>query len=111
MKKSLAMNSAIFANFTELLIPRFFKILPLFEESNEGLQSYVESLMFEMNGLYWTIEEIQANGNYLSLLATLESICDEIAINDEYSQAIIKREVFRSIEIIKQLKPTVESGE
>lgn len=105
------MKSEIFANFTELLVPRFFKILPLFEEKNEGLQSYVESLVFEMHGLYWTIEEIQANGNYLSLLSTLESICDEISICDENSQSIIKREVFRSIEIIKQLKPTVESGE
>lgn len=103
-------NSAIFINYAEMLIPKFFKILPLFEEKNEGLYAYVQSLIFELNGLYGTVDELSENGNFLSLLATLESIADEVLIYDEESQSIIKREVFKCIEIIKQIKFTSESG-
>jgi hypothetical protein len=109
--KNIEAKSVIFANYTELLVPRFFKILPLFEEKNEGLFSYIQSLIFELNGLYWTIESLQKEGNFLLLLATLESISDEVLMYDEESQVIIRREVFRCIDVIKQLKSTSESGE
>lgn len=107
----IQMKSPIFSDYAKTLVDRVYKILPLFEEKNEGLFAYVQSLIYELNGLYWTIESIQSNGDYLILLATLESISDDVMFHDSQDHATIKREVFKCLEVIKKVKTTSESGE
>lgn len=108
-KFKITEKSDIFKNYLKLLTDKIYKILPLFEEENEGLFSYVQSLIYELNGTLWAIEELQKNAEYISLIATLESLSnDSIAFdNDHY---IIKREVFKCIDIVKKMRNS-ESGD
>ena len=86
-----------------------FKILPLWEEQNVGVSTYIESLLFELYGL----EEVVALENspeYISLLSTLESVKKEVSKKDS-KKSIIKREVFKCINIIKNMVGKLEEGE
>lgn len=104
-------QSKLFSNYSSALVDRTYKILPLFEEKNEGLFAYVQSLIFELHGIYWVVESIQSDGDYLILLATLESISDYAMFCDMEDHAVIKREVFKCLDIVKRIKTTSESGE
>lgn len=77
-----------------------FKILPLYEEDNIGLDAYIDSLLFELSSLdyVFSIEEHK----YSSLLLILSSIKREVSRNNS-SKAVVKREVFKSISIIKSM--------
>lgn len=86
-----------------------FKILPLYEEQNVGVEIYVESLLFELYGLEESIE-IEHSYEYISLLSTLESVKKEVA-KDDSKKSIIKREVFKCINIIKNMVGKLEEGE
>lgn len=83
------------------IVNSVFKVLPLYEEQNTGLKTYVESLLLELYGLQNVIE-IRHSHEYLSLLATLESIKREID-DENNKKSIIKREVFKCINIIKNM--------
>ena len=111
MSNQIQFKSEIFSAYADTLVDRCFKILPLFEEGNEGLFAYVQSLIYELNGLYWTIDALKGNGDYLILLATLESISDDVMFVEDGNHAVLKREVFKCLEIIKRIKTTSESGE
>lgn len=108
---SIPFKSPIFSDYFNSLVDRIYKILPLFEEKNEGLFVYVQSLIYELNGLYWVVDSIRSNGDYLTLLSTLESISDDVMIQEEGSHAVVKREVFKCLEVVKKIKTTSESGE
>ena len=86
-----------------------FKILPLYEEQNEGVKTYIESLLFELYGLENTIA-MKHSYEYLSLLSTLESVKDEISKEDS-KKKVIKRELFKCINIIKNMIGKLEEGE
>jgi hypothetical protein len=98
----IEISSPIFSNYTVLLIDRIYKILPLFEEHNDGLFRYIQSLIYELNGMFYVIESLQTNAEYLSLVATLESLSDD-SMFFENSKEPIKREVFRCIDIVKRI--------
>lgn len=108
---SIPMKSKTFRNYSHSLIDRVYKILPLFEEKNEGLFSYIQSLILELHGLYWTVDSIQGNGDYLILLATLESVSDYALFCDKKDHSVVKREVFKCLEVIRKIKESSESGE
>jgi hypothetical protein len=108
--KNIDEKSKIFINYSSSLVDRLFKILPLYEEKNDGLFTYIQSLIYEFNGLVWVIESLNDNSDILVLMATLESISND-AIMFDNDKEVIKREVFKCIDIAKRLKPTTESGE
>jgi hypothetical protein len=83
-----------------------FKVLPLFEEQNVGLEANVSSLLFGLYGLQHVIE-MNHSHEYLSLLSILESIKIEVGKVDS-KKSIIKREVFKSIDIIKTMVGKLE---
>lgn len=85
-----------------------FKILPLYEEKNIGVYSYIESLLFELDGLEQAVD-ITHSYEYISLLSTLESIKKEVESQDSRKH-IIKREVFKCINIIKNMVGKLEEG-
>lgn len=84
-------------NYFETLINRFYKILPLKEEGSPTITQYISSLLSEMTGNKELITLIREDGQYLSLLGSLESL---IVCND---LKICKREVFKCIRIIEGL--------
>jgi hypothetical protein len=108
---NINVSKELFSNYSSSLIDRVFKILPLFEEKNEGLYKYVQSLIYELNGIFYVVDKLKYNAEYLILLATLESLSDDVMFSDVKSD-VIKREVFKCIDIIKRVeKTTYESGE
>jgi hypothetical protein len=108
--KKITENSKIFINYSSSLVDRLYKILPLYEEKNDGLFRYIQSLIYEFDGLIWVIESLNDNPDILILIATLESISNDSIMFDS-DKDFIKKEVFKCIDIAKKLKPTVESGE
>ena len=111
----ISRNDKIFKDYIDRITDRLFKILPLFEENNEGLSVYIQSLIFELNGLpyvVWGIEQLDSD--YINLLATLESLYDESVVmcDQEETHNLIRREVFKSMNIVKVIgEKATESGD
>jgi hypothetical protein len=103
-------SSEIFINYSASLADRIFKILPLYEEKNEGLFRYIQSLIYEFNGLVWAVESLNSNPDLLVIIATMESLSNDAIMFDE-DKEVIKREVFKCIDLSKKLKSTDESGD
>jgi hypothetical protein len=92
--------------YLNTIVNSVFKILPLFEEQNIGVKTYLESLLFELYGLEEVVE-IEHSYEYISLLSTLESVKKEVS-NEESKKAVVKREVFKCINIIKNMVGKLE---
>jgi len=86
-----------------------FKILPLYEEQNVGVKTYIESLLFEFYGLEEAIA-IEHSYEYISLLSTLESVKKEVS-KENSRKPVVKREIFKCINIIKNMVGKLEEGE
>lgn len=86
-----------------------FKILPLYEEQNVGVETYVESLLFELDGLQEVVA-IEHSAEYISLMSNLASVKKEVAKEDS-KKPVVKREVFKCINIIKNMVGKLEEGE
>lgn len=91
------------------LVNNVFKILPLYEEQNVGITKYVDSLLFELYGLE-DVVMIKHSYEYYSILATLKSVNKEIEKPDS-SKPIIKREIFKCINVIKNMVGKLEEGD
>lgn len=76
-----------------------FKILPLYEESSETLEEYLDSLCFELYGLKHVIENLPHNEWHVKTLATLEAIKNEIPLDFDDTKKI-KKEVFKMLSLI-----------
>lgn len=87
--------------FLDSTINNVYKILPLYEEKNIGLETYIESLIFDLKSSDKNID-IKYSGEFISLLNILTSIKEEISKSD-CKQSTIKRETFKSINIIKTM--------
>lgn len=95
-------------NYLNLSVNSIFKILPLYEEKNIGVSTYIDSLLFELYGLDNAIS-IDGSGEYISLLSTLESIKLEV-IKEDGTKKVVKREVFKCINLIKNMIDKIEEG-
>lgn len=101
-------NDEKLISYLNTVVNSVFKILPLYEEKNIGVASYIESLLFELYGLEEAVT-VSHSYEYISLLSTLESIKKEIKSDDGKKQTI-KREVFKCINIIKNMVGKLEEG-
>ena len=108
-KFKITEKSDIFQMYLKSLVDKIYKVLPLYEEENEGLFTYLQSLVYELNGTLWAIEELEQNAEYISLIATLESLSDDSMFFDN-DHAVIKREVFKCINIVKKMIGTESGG-
>lgn len=106
-KFKITEKSDMFQIYLKSLVDKIYKILPLYEEENEGLFAYLQSLVYELNGTLWAIDELQKNAEYISLIATLESLSDDSVFFDN-NHSTIKREVFKCINIVKKM---MDSGD
>lgn len=80
-------------------INKFFKILPMFEEKCPTLKQYIHSLNREMVGFTHLKLEQSNHQDFLSLIATLESLSvKDISVEE------VKSDVFKCISILKKIK-------
>lgn len=87
-----------------LLTNSIYKILPLYEEEDFGLEKYISSLLIELYGFekMFKIDEVE----YVSLVSNLEGI--KIEITKPMNKKVVKREVFRCMDIVKRLSNKLE---
>jgi hypothetical protein len=99
-------NNQRLETYLNTVVNSVFKILPLYEEKNVGLETYVESLLFELYGLEKVVS-MDNSYEYVSLLSTLESVKVEV-VKEESKKSTVKREVFKCINIIKNMVGKLE---
>lgn len=87
-----------FVSYFNFLIGRVWKILPMWEENNEDLKSYMESLQRELIGNINLVKEIKCDSYFITLLSKLEYL-----INEEYTHEICRKEVFECVDIVKKI--------
>ncbi len=102
-----AENKAI-ANYFNSLLGRVFKILPLYEnlESRKYLFKYIQSLLYEFEGLPDYMNNIKASTDFIIIYSTLEEISNESLFDDDNSD-FIKSEIFKCINLIKRILKNV----
>lgn len=94
------MSAKMLSEYMRSLVNRFFKILPIRENGEESLGTYMESLQGELLGCRELIIAIHEDPMFVSLLNILQYLID----NPECSLVTVKREVFRAISICNKLK-------
>lgn len=95
-KYNLRITNHDLNNYYNNLINGFYKMLPIFEESeNEVFKKYVANFMVELTGCYNVFENIE----FLKLINISEGI-----LNSECNHKQIKSLVFSCINIINKLR-------
>jgi hypothetical protein len=102
-------NNNMLSVYLNSVVNSVFKILPLYEEENYGIKTYLESLLLELYNLEKAIK-IEHSYEYISLLATLEAVKSEI-FKEDSKKPVVKREIFKCINIIKNMVGRLEEGE
>lgn len=93
--------------YLDLTVNRIFKILPLYEEGNETLDEYIQSLILELRGFVSEYGNVGVT-DYMSVISTLEGL--RYMSVDIGNQPEIKREVFKCIETIKKIRNMLEGA-
>ena len=93
-------TSELLRNYFKSLVNQFFKILPMRENEEVSLQTYMQSLQVELLGCQELIGEYRNDASYLTLLSILQYLID----NPGCSVREVKREVFKCISICNKLK-------
>ena len=96
----VSIDPKVLHNYFHNLVNQFFKILPMREQNEESLTTYMKSLQAELLGWKNLVVAIQYDPAYLVLLAILQYLIDEPGC----SVRVVKREVFRAISICNKLK-------
>lgn len=93
-------DAEVLNNYFRTLVNHFFKILPIREQNEDSLTTYMQSLQAELLGCKGLVSAIQNDASYLTLLSILQYLID----NPECSVREVKREVFRAISICNKLR-------
>lgn len=96
----MPIDTEVLHNYFRNLVNHFFKILPIREQNEESLTTYMQSLQAELLGCKGLVSAIQNDASYLTLLSILQYLID----NPECTVREVKREVFRAISICNKLK-------
>lgn len=91
--------------YLQLVINKIFKILPLYEENNETLEVYIESLILEVKGFIAVYGSVGVT-EYISVVSTLEGI--QKKVQEEGNQPTVKREVFKTIDTVNKIRHMLE---
>ena len=92
--QGVPINAEVLHNYFRRLVNHFFKILPMRENNEESLTTYMHSLQVELLGCKGLITAIHDDSNYLTILID----------NPDCSVSEVKREVFRAISICNKLQ-------
>ena len=86
-------------NYMRSLVDRFFKILPLWEEGEETLPAYLDSMLIELSGFRSMMFALHHDHEFVTLIAIIQYLID----NPETTPRTVRREVFRAISICNKL--------
>lgn len=95
-------NAEVIKKYFKNLVNAFFKILPLKENNESTLDTYLKSLQIELLGCKGVIAALNNDPLFLSLISILQYLIDY----PECSVYEVKREVFKAISICNKLKAT-----
>ncbi len=95
-----SVDSELLVNYFNSLVNRFFKILPIREQNEESLDTYLKSFQLELLGCQNLISEIKNDATFMTLLSILQYLID----NPDCSVKSVRREVFSAISICNKLK-------
>ena len=99
-------DSSFLHNYFKNLVNCFFKVLPMKENGEESLSTYMRSLQIELLGCREFIEAIRYDSLYLTLLSILQYLID----TPNCPTYEVKREVFRAISVCNKLKSRYIEG-
>jgi hypothetical protein len=102
----IPLDGQLLGNYLQYLVGLFFKILPLKENEEETLGTYLKSLQMELMGLDGLVTALHEDARFLSLLAILQYLRDD----PDCAVAEVKREVFRAISICNKLQKQYGQG-
>lgn len=102
-----SVSPTLLENYFHNLVNRFFKILPMRENNEESLATYMLGLQAELMGCESFIPEMHENSMYLSLLSILQYLID----NPECTIKETKREVFGAISLCDKLMSVYSQAE
>lgn len=90
----------VLASYFGNLVNHLFKILPMRENNEETLGTYIESLSCELIGFHDLFPAVENDAGLVQIL----SIIQYLAGHSDCSVKTVKREVFRAISICNKLK-------
>lgn len=93
------LSRELLKNYFVYLVNQFFKILPMREQNEETLPSYIDSLCSELFGAKSLIPELCNDPLFLTLLSILQYLIS----NPCCSVRKVKREVFHAISVCYKL--------
>lgn len=93
-------NAEILRSYFKNLVNNFFKVLPMRENEEKSLQTYMRSLQVELLGCKEFINVMKNDPSYLTLLSILQYLIDTPGC----SVSEVKREVFKAISICNKLQ-------
>lgn len=92
----------MFCNYFDFLIGKTFKILPMKEEGNKTLKLYLESFQRELIGNQQLFTYLIDEPRFISVLSSIQFL-----INENYSTDICRKEVFKCIHILEDIKTSI----
>lgn len=99
-RMNIEVNNELVHSYFKSLVNSFFKVLPMFENGESSLPTYLDSLQSELLGCGSFIPELESEPQFLSLIAILQYMID----NPEEPVKKVRREVFKAISICNRLK-------
>lgn len=94
-------DSAFLCNYFNTLVNQFFKILPMREDNEESLFTYIEELQEELVGFSKLFGGLfEYDQSFISLISILQYMID----HPECQVITTRRKVFRAISICNKLK-------
>ena len=102
-KADVQISEELAFNYFKTLVNRFFKILPIRENEETTLGTYMRSLQVELLGSGSLIQELDYDSDFLTLASILQYLID-----NDLSTKEVKREVFKAISICNKLKDRYE---
>ncbi len=98
--RGLTISEKLVKNYFHNLVNQFFKILPMRENKELSLNTYMESLQVELLGCKSFLPEMQDNHSFLTLMNILQYLID----NSECEVATVRREVFKAISVCGKIE-------
>ena len=85
-------------DFLKYMIGNIYKILPLNDENNCGVQEHIDSVTIQLIGALDTYPELKANQRYISIINSMNFLR-----KNDYTQRQCKREILRCTNTLQKL--------
>ena len=93
------LKGSVLRRYMSSLVNSFFKILPLWEEGDPSLVTYMKTFQAELLGCQELIVSVHEDPMFVSLVATLQYLID----NQGLTKQTVKRTVFNAISTCNNL--------